>query len=206
LHLGEYGIWGKATNYEIGTRVPLIVCPAGGRKEPAVSEALVELVDMYPTLAEMAGLPIPDSLEGHSFAPLIEDPDRPWKKAALSQFPCPALREWAALPLSEGMRETFFGPLIEEVEARLAGESPRYRRELYENHVMGYTMRTDRYRLVLWVDDRRRQEEPIAVELYDHRTDPDENVNLAGDPEYASLVGKLTGQLWGGWQAALPEE
>jgi len=205
-HLGEYGIWGKATNYEIGTRVPLIVCPAGGRDEPAVSDALVELVDMYPTLAEMAGLPIPDHLEGHSFAPLIDDPHRPWKKAALSQFPCPALREWAAMPLSQGMRETFFGPLIEDVEARLAEESPRYRRELYENHVMGYTMRTDRYRLVLWVDDRRRREDPIAVELYDHRTDPDENVNLAVEPEYASLVRKLTVQLWGGWQAALPAD
>ena len=40
-------------------------------------------------------------------------------------------------------------------------------RELFEQHLMGYTMRTDRYRLVLWVDDRRRREEPIAVELYD---------------------------------------
>ncbi len=197
-HLGEYGIWGKATNYEIGTRVPLICCPPGGRNKPAASDGLVELVDMYPTLCEMASLPLPDHLEGRSFAPLIDDPNRTWKKAAFSQFPCPALREWAAMPLSAGMRETFFGPLIEDVEAQLARESPRYSRKLYENRVMGYTMRTDRYRLVLWVDDRDQQTEPIAVELYDHQNDPAENVNVAGDPENVELVRELTEQLWRG--------
>jgi iduronate 2-sulfatase len=203
-HLGEYGIWGKATNYEIGTRVPLIISPPGGRPG-AESDALVELIDMYPTLCEMTGIPLPDHLEGSSFAPLVADPDRPWKKAVFSQFPCPSLREWAAMPLSEGMRETFFGPLIRDVEAQLAKESPRYSRELYENHVMGYTMRTDRYRLVLWVDYRAPREEPIAVELYDHETDPKENVNLASRPEYAAVVDSLTAQFWRGWRDALPQ-
>ena len=197
-HLGEYGIWGKATNYEIGTRVPLICCPPGGRDEPAASEAIVELIDMYPTLCEMAGLPLPDHLQGRSFAALIEDPDRPWNQVAISQFPCPALREWAAMPLSEGMRETFFGPLIEDVETQLAKESPRYARELYEKHVMGYTMRTDRHRLVLWVDDRSPRKKPIAVELYDHQSDPNENVNLAGGPEHAELIRTLSDRMWDG--------
>jgi iduronate 2-sulfatase len=195
-HLGEYGIWGKATNYEVGTRVPLIVCPPGGRAEPAVSNALVELIDIYPTLVEIAGLPLGEQLEGRSFAPLIDDPDRPWKKAAFSQFPCPALREWAALPLTEGMRETFFGPLIEDVEERLAKESPRYSRALYENHLMGYSMRTDRFRLVQWVDDRSRREEPIATELYDHQNDPGENFNRAGEPAYAARARELTEAMW----------
>jgi iduronate 2-sulfatase len=105
------------------------------------------------------------------------------------------------------MRETFFGPLIGDVEEQLAKESPRYSRELYENHVMGYTMRTDRYRLVVWVDDRaRRREEPIAIELYDHSNDPNENVNLAADPAHANLIRKLSTQLWDGWSAALPED
>ena len=203
-HLGEYGIWGKATNYEIGTRVPLIVCPPGGRAEPATTDALVELIDMYPTLCEMAGIPLPDHLEGRSFAPLIEEPNRPWKKVAISQFPCPALREWAAMPLSDGMRETFFGPLIRDVEAQLATESPSYSREFYENHVMGYTMRTDRYRLVLWVDVRDRSADPVAVELYDHKNDPDENVNLAARPECANVVQTLTEKLRRGWRDASP--
>lgn len=203
-HLGEYGIWGKATNYEIGTRVPLIISPPGGLKKGIESNALVELLDMYPTLCDMAGIPVPQHVEGCSFAPLIKDPNQPWKEAAFSQFPCPALREWAAMPLSEGMRETFFGPLIRDVEAKLVKESPRYSRDLYENHVMGYTMRTDRYRLVLWVDDRAAREEPIAVELYDHENDPKENVNLANRPEQAELVEALTSQFWRGWRAALP--
>ena len=204
-HLGEYGIWGKATNFEVGTRVPLIVSPPGGLERGVESDALVELVDMYPTLCELAGIPLPRHLEGCSLAPLVDDPDMPWKKAAFSQFPCPALREWAAMPLSEGMRETFFGPLIRDVEAQLAKESPRYSKELYDNHVMGYTMRTDRYRLVLWVDYRVPREEPIAVELYDHKDDPKENVNLANSLEHAELVEALTAQFWQGWRAALPQ-
>jgi iduronate 2-sulfatase len=198
-HLGEYGIWGKATNYEIGTRVPLIVCPPGGRERPGSSDALVELLDMYPTLCELTGLPLPEHLEGRSFAPLIADPTLPGKQAAFSQFPCPALREWAALPLSQGMRETWFGPLIEDVEAQLSKESPRFTRELYENHVMGYSMRTDRYRLVLWVDTRTPREEPIATELYDHETDPQETVNLAASPQHRNLVRELTAQLQASW-------
>ncbi|MCP4786734.1 MAG: sulfatase [Fuerstiella sp.] len=194
-HLGEYGIWGKATNYEIGTRVPLIICPPGGRDQPARTNALVELLDMYPTLCDMAGLPLPVHLEGSSFAPLVADPTLPGKKAALSQFPCPSLREWAAMPLSQGMRETWFGPLIKDVEAQLARESPRFSRELYENHVMGYAMRTDRYRLVLWVDTRTPHGDPLAVELYDHEDDPKENVNLAALPKKTKLVRELTAQL-----------
>jgi iduronate 2-sulfatase len=194
-HLGEYGIWGKATNYEIGTRVPLIAVPPGGRDQPAASDALVELLDMYPTLCEMAGLPLPAHLEGRSFAPLIADPTLPGKEAVLSQFPCPALREWAAMPLSQGMRETWFGPLIRDVETQLAQQSPMFSRELYENHVMGYAMRTDRYRLVLWVDTRTPGVEPIAVELYDHQQDPRETVNLAAAEQHAELVQKLTAQI-----------
>jgi iduronate 2-sulfatase len=205
-HLGEHGIWGKATNYEIATRVPLIVSAPGKAARNVASDALVELVDMYPTLSELAGLPLPRHLEGQSFAPLLEKPDRPWKDAAFSQFPCPALREWAANPLSDAMRETFFGPLIEEVEGRLEKESPaRFNRQLYENHLMGYAMRTDRFRLVLWVDYRDPDSDPFGVELYDQQADPDENVNLAALPEYAKLVAKLTARLKRAWRAALPK-
>jgi len=204
-HLGDHGIWGKATNYEIATRVPLVVSVPGQATRGRSSDALVELVDMYPTLCELAGLPVPDHLEGTSFAPLVADPGRPWKTAAWSQFPCPALREWAALPLSGAMRQTFFGPLIAEAERRIAAEHPNaWSPPRFNEHVMGYTIRTDRYRLVRWVDLRDPDRSALAVELYDHQTDPHETRNLAGDPANAELVENLTAKLKEGWQAAQP--
>jgi iduronate 2-sulfatase len=204
-HLGDHGIWGKATNYEVATRVPLIVSAPGVAKRGIASNALVELVDMYPTLCELAGLPLPDHLEGASFVPLMARPDRPWKTAAFSQFPCPALREWAALPLSKEMRGTFFGPLIRRVEEKLKAEAPHaYDEELYNRHLMGYSMRTDRYRFTRWVDVRKPDAQPVAVELYDHESDPEENVNLANRPESAGLVRKLTAGMKAGWRGALP--
>jgi iduronate 2-sulfatase len=202
-HLGDMGIWGKATNYEIATRVPLIIWTPDMKSRGEPTDALVELVDMYPTLCDLAGLPIPDHLEGHSFAPLLDKPDQPWKDAAFSQFPNPALREWAANPLSDGMRQTFFGPLIEEVEENIiAQQGNTWDRDLFENHLMGYTMRTGQYRLVLWQDHRDPNADPVFVELYDHQSDPGETINVAADnPE---LVQKLIKQFQAGWKAAQP--
>jgi arylsulfatase A-like enzyme len=168
------------------------------------TDALVELIDMYPTLCELAGLDAPDHLEGSSFAPLLDDPKRNWKSAAFSQFPCPALREWAANPLSPGMRETYFGPLIKQVETRIiAQQKQRWDRDLFENHLMGYAMRTDGYRLVVWKDRRRPVDKPIFVELYDHRADPTETVNIAEKEQ--ALVSRLLAQFDAGWKGSLPE-
>jgi iduronate 2-sulfatase len=193
-HLGEMGIWGKATNYEIATRVPLIVWTPDMMARGKSTKALVELVDIYPSLCELAGLPLPEHLEGKSFVPLLNDPDQEWKTAAVSQFPNPALREWAANPLSEGMRQTFFGPLIEEVEAKIIKQQgKRWNRDLFENHLMGYTLRTGRHRLVVWRDHRDPKAEPVFVELYDHQSDPSETTNIAAD--HAELVRKLSAQL-----------
>ncbi|MHC4566279.1 MAG: sulfatase, partial [Planctomycetota bacterium] len=58
-HLGEHTLWGKATNFEIATRCPLIVSAPGIKMAGRSSDALVELLDMYPTLCELAGLPVP---------------------------------------------------------------------------------------------------------------------------------------------------
>lgn len=201
-HLGDMGVWGKATNYEIATRVPLLIWTPDMKTRGKATDALVELIDMYPTLCELTGVPVPDHVEGHSFAPLLDDPARPWKKAAFSQFPNPALREWAANPLSPGMRKTFFGPLIEDVEQRIIRQqTDRWDRELFERHLMGYAMRTDRYRLVVWQDTRNPDAEPVFVELYDHKTDPRETRNVAADrPE---VVEALKKQLDAGWKSAL---
>lgn len=90
FHLGEKGLWAKSTNYELDTRVPLIIA-APGKAQGAKSDQLVELVDLYPTLAELGNLPVPGGLEGTSLAPLLTRPDQPWKNAVFSQFPRPWL-------------------------------------------------------------------------------------------------------------------
>ena len=204
-HLGDMGIWGKATNYEIATRVPLIFWTPGMPKKSRgeTTNALVELVDLYPTLCDLAEIAPPSHLEGHSLTPLLADPKRTWKTAVFSQYPNPALREWAANPLSPGMRETFFGPLIQEVEARIIDQQKeRWDRDLFENDLMGYTMRTDRYRLVIWKDVKHPDAKPIFVELYDYTKDPAETVNIAD--RKPAVVSKLMTQFETGWKDNLP--
>jgi len=88
-HLGEQNLWGKMTNFEIATRVPMIICSPGQQRAGAKTAALVESVDIYPTLCELCGLPMPENLEGTSLVPVMNDPGRKWKAAAFSQYPRP---------------------------------------------------------------------------------------------------------------------
>lgn len=205
-HLGDMGVWGKATNYEIATRVPMLIWTPNMPKESRGkrTDALVELIDMYPTLTELAGLELPEHLEGQSFKKLLENPNQEWKKAVFSQFPSPALREWAANPLTPEMRETYFGPLIEDVEGRIIEQQgEKWDRDLFENRLMGYSMRTERYRFVAWKDRTDSTAKPVDVELYDHQTDPSETKNIAD--ENPELVEALTAQLQEGWQGNLAD-
>ena len=200
-HLGDMGIWGKATNYEIATRVPLIVSTPNMPEavRGTKTNALVELVDMYPTLCDLAGVSIPTTLEGQSFKPLLNDPNRKWKEAAFTQFPSPALREWAANPLSKGMRETSFGPLLEEVEEKIKlQQGDKWNRDLFENRLMGYSMRTADYRFTVWKDYTDKESEPVFFELYDHKNDPTETINIANDNH--KVVKELWTQFNKGWQ------
>jgi arylsulfatase A-like enzyme len=83
-HLGEQGLWAKLSDFEAAARVPLIVS-APGRKAGLKSAALVEFVDVFPPLCDLARLPQPGHLEGASFVRLLDAPDRPWKTAAFTQ-------------------------------------------------------------------------------------------------------------------------
>ncbi len=85
--LGEHSAWAKHSNTENDTHAPLLVSVPGMKQSGATTEALVEFVDIYPSLADLAGLPLPAHLEGTSFKPLLDDPARPWKSAAFSQYP-----------------------------------------------------------------------------------------------------------------------
>ncbi|MCO6457416.1 MAG: sulfatase [Pirellulaceae bacterium] len=153
--LGEHGAWCKHSNFENDANAPLIIRSPGQRAPGGKTRALVEFVDIYPTLCDLARLPKPEHLEGTSAAPLLDDPDRTWKPAAFSQYP--------------------------------------------RGKIMGYSMKTDRYRYTAWKDTPTGA--VMARELYDHQTDPAENTNLAGQPEHQQLVARLHVQLDAGWKA-----
>jgi len=156
--LGDYGDWTKHTNFELDTRSPLIVSAPGMETAGQQTDALVEFVDIYPSLCELAGLPLPNHLQGKSFVPLMSDPSQDWKQVALSQFP------------------------------RQRGE------------VMGYSMRTDRYRYTRWQDTSGTM---VAQELYDHQDNPIAHQNLAVSAEYADTVQRLDILLTQEWATSL---
>ena len=169
-HLGEQGLWTKANNYELATRIPLIVHVPNLLSQGNQTRAIVELVDIYPTLAELCGLSLPHELEGYSFKPLLTSPNRPWKKAAFSQYP----------RAKNGSRHQTHGD------------------------IMGYALRTDRYRYVEWRD--WESQGVVARELYDHLHDPSEQKNLAEVESLRTKVRSLSEQLSTGWRSALPDE
>lgn len=86
FQLGDNG-WGKWTCYDAATRIPLIMQVPGMATAGQRAGGLVEAVDMYPTLADLCDLGSPpQQLDGQSFAPLIEQPDRAWKQAAFNTY------------------------------------------------------------------------------------------------------------------------
>ncbi|TWT97370.1 Arylsulfatase [Neorhodopirellula pilleata] len=75
-HLGDHFLWGKVTLFDIGAKVPLIVRVPGVTSAGSHSDAMVELVDVFPTLTQLAGLEMPQHLQGTSIAPILQDPSR----------------------------------------------------------------------------------------------------------------------------------
>ena len=88
--LGEHNGWGKQSNYQIDTRVPLIVYAPGAANAGKQTNELVELVDVYPTLCDLAGIQIPSFMQGTSFKKLMNEKEITWKEAVFSQFLRPA--------------------------------------------------------------------------------------------------------------------
>ncbi|MCW1926520.1 sulfatase [Luteolibacter arcticus] len=87
-HLGDHGIWTKHTNYEQANRIPLFIIAPG--MKPGATRQLAETVDIYPTLADLAGLPkpaVPQPIDGLSLVPVLKDPSVRIRDNATHAFP-----------------------------------------------------------------------------------------------------------------------
>ncbi|MFK8110619.1 MAG: sulfatase [Rubripirellula sp.] len=90
-HLGDHnGVWQKRTLFEQGARTPLIIRAPGAKGNGTASPRVVEFVDIYPTVAKLAGVATPDNLEGVDLAPLLTDPIADWGGNAVTQILRPA--------------------------------------------------------------------------------------------------------------------
>ena len=200
-HLGEHNHWAKQTNFEDAIRVPLMVRVPGKTDNGIRTKAFVELIDLFPSVTELAGIKVPPMcpeennnllacVEGTSFTPLIQSPTRSWKKAAFSQFP----RPWAGMSAIPDM--------------------PPFSGDEHQEDVMGYSIRVDNFHFIEWYGFDRMTAKPDwsdiwGTELYQHINgydEPfnDENFNLAYEPEMQGLVKNLRKMLQDGWRAAQP--
>lgn len=145
---GEHGQWMKQTVFEVATRVPMIIAGPGVKSHGKPSPRTVELLDLYPTLADLCGLQkVPQNLHGKSLRPLLENPAAKWDRPAVSQV------------------------------------------SRQNEKIMGYTLRTERYRYTEW------NEGAEGAELYDYQSDPNEMQNLAKSDAHAKLRATLQSRL-----------
>ncbi|EDQ88843.1 uncharacterized protein MONBRDRAFT_32660 [Monosiga brevicollis MX1] len=159
-NLGEHGQYEKFTNWETGTRVPLVIrAPWIENSAGKVSDSLVELVDVYPTTIDVLGLPAPpdaQKLDGVSLKPILENASAEVRPYALSQYPrCPQ----------------FLGNETRYDENNVCLFVDRTR-----INFMGYSIRTDQWRYTEWVewngvDFKPEWDKLVAGELYNHTGD-----------------------------------
>ena len=138
-NLGEHNFWGKHNTLNNSLHSPLLVCAPGTKKKNR-TRRLVEFVDIYPSLCELASLPVPKHVQGKSFVPLMNDPKQEWKPAVFSKWSgCDAVK-------------------------------------------------TDRYLYTEW----KKGGKVTHRMLFDHKTDPLENVNIAETPNAKDTVARLS--------------
>lgn len=160
-HLGEHGgLWQKQSLFEESARVPMIISAPGARGSGNETAAIAELIDLYPTLADLCGLKAPAGLPGTSLAPQLADPSQPGKGFALTQV----RRGGGGAGKGKKAKGGAAGGKAD------GGPFP------------GYSIRTNRFRYTEWDGGKK------GVELYDHESDPHEYTNLASDPKYADIV------------------
>jgi len=178
--LGEHGEWCKHTNFELATHAPMMVHVPGLTDGGIATDSLTEFVDLFPTLVEAAG-----------FEPLPLCPE-------VSKDIRLCTEGRSLVPLMMNSREPWKNAAFTQ-----------YPREQNGTHIMGYTMRTDKYRYTEWVEFiyapvyKPIWGELFGVELYDHVLDPEENWNHAYEPRYEHTRKTLSKQLRQGWRFAL---
>ncbi len=168
-HLGDHNLWCKHTNFEEATHAPLII--SSPFIAPNKTKAQTEFVDVFPTLCDLAGLPIPAQLDGKSLKPLMDNTAITVKELSVSQY-----------PRSESRAEA----------ERLGYAEPNY---------MGYSIRTKQYRFTIWMKDKFRSSQPykeelvVGRELYDYKKDPLEKVNVFSEKKYAKIATEMNDKM-----------
>lgn len=125
FHLGDHGLWSKHSNFEEATRVPLLIRAPGRTAHGLRIDSPTELVDLFPTLCDLAGIAKPAGLEGVSLLPLMNKPALPGKAAACSQFPRAVRGKGEAMGYSLRTRRYRY------TEWRMPGQ-PAFAAELYD--------------------------------------------------------------------------
>ena len=202
---GQKDLWCKCNTFETGTRIPMFVVPpkGDGWARNVTSDAIVESVDLFPTIASLAGLDLPDgqSLGGESLVPFL-------RKQEHGAAPPQQARPWA---LSQWPRRPSCTHHFGCIDGHGDPSKPGRHGDIA---VMGYALRVDEWRYNAWFNFSYAQDENgkvagpewdavLARELYTHEGDDGgreayetfETVNLAGDPAHAATVEKLHAQL-----------
>lgn len=130
-HMGEHGLWQKMSLFEESARVPLLIVAPGTSVKAGVAESPVSHVDLFPTLAELCGVPAPDNLQGQSLVPMLKDP---------KVFG----RGWALTQVMRGG-----GPNRASVTTNVGSDGPRF---------FGYSLRTARWRYTEWDEGKQGRE------------------------------------------------
>jgi arylsulfatase A-like enzyme len=183
---GEFGLGGKALNYEPCLRVPMIIMQPGvPEKDRGVrSRALAQSIDIAPTLLDYAGVRAPDTMQGKSLRRIVEGKTT-------------KLRDYA---FSENLWSTYFGnPRIESVRTA----DWKYLR-YFKNDRTQFANVTQKTLYVVtpsqitnyaaWLTASIKGEQPVYEELYNLASDPHEAVNLVDRPAYADVLKKMRQQ------------
>jgi iduronate 2-sulfatase len=131
-HTGEHSLWGKTSTFEYDARVPLLLAVPGSAHAGKRTRSFAELIDLFPTLAELCGLPRPEGLDGTSLVPVLRNPTVAVKPAAFTQHPRPAYFDREPDRMPKAMGCSVRTALVRYTEWRDWKTGETVARELYE--------------------------------------------------------------------------